>query len=89
MKRVHIYYSGDVQGVGFRFTALDVARKCGIYGWVKNCADGRVELIAEAGESILKQFLSDLEKAMSHYINDKDISWETASNEFSGFQIRF
>jgi len=45
-KRAHVYYSGSVQGVGFRFTAEDLARQNNLTGWVKNLADGRVEIVA-------------------------------------------
>jgi len=89
LKQVHIYYSGSVQGVGFRFTAIDLARKFGIKGWVKNLADGRVELLAEGPDETLKNFLKDLDQQMAHYITDKQVSWEAASNKFSGFEIGF
>ncbi|MBD3263812.1 MAG: acylphosphatase [Candidatus Omnitrophica bacterium] len=46
-KRVRITISGIVQGVGFRFSALQEARSLAIKGWVRNRADGRVEVIAE------------------------------------------
>ena len=89
MKKVHIHYSGNVQGVGFRFTAVDIARKYGVKGWVKNCGDGSVEVVAEAKDETLKAFLSDLESQMSHYIREKNLSWKPASNQFSGFEIKF
>jgi len=89
MKRVHAYYSGDVQGVGFRFTVVDEAQKFGVTGWVKNCADGKVEVVAEGVEETLKKFLADLEKVMSRCVRDKKISWEPATQEFVNFQIVF
>ena len=57
MKRAHAYYSGNVQGVGFRFTAIDLARKYAVKGWVKNVYDGGVEVVAEGEEAVLKEFL--------------------------------
>ena len=89
MKRVHAYYSGDVQGVGFRFTAIDVARKRGVKGWVKNTYGEGVEVVAEGEEKALKEFLDDLKKEMSYYIRKENISWEPATGEFSDFQARF
>ena len=42
--RKHFYFSGWVQGVGFRFKATYLARKYGLTGWVRNLSDGRVEM---------------------------------------------
>ena len=89
MKRAHVFYSGDVCGVGFRFTAIDVARRYKIAGWVKNTADRKVEVVAEAVEPALKSFLAELDTAMAYYIRDKNISWEPATGQFIDFQIKF
>ena len=45
--QAHIFYSGTVQGIGFRYTVLDYARRLDLKGRVKNLPDGRVELLAE------------------------------------------
>ena len=42
--RKHIYFSGDVQGVGFRFRSYYIAQSLGLTGWVENMWDGRVEM---------------------------------------------
>ena len=89
MKRVHIFYSGDVQGVGFRFTAVDVAQKYGVTGWVKNRAGGEVELVAEGEDQTLKRFVDDLNSQMSSYISDKKVNYEPPTGEFVNFQIQF
>ncbi len=88
-KQVHLYYIGRVQGVGFRFTSEDIARDLGITGWVKNLRDGRVEVIAEAEEDKLKDFLTRINKYFSRYIQDTDIEWLAATGEFKDFEIRF
>ena len=88
-KQAHIYYSGRVQGVGFRFTAQDLANDLGIRGWVKNLRDDRVEIIAEAEETVLKDFLAKIKQNFSHYIQDIDIEWQPATGRFKDFQIRF
>jgi acylphosphatase len=89
MKRVRALYSGNVQGVGFRFTAIDAAQKYGLTGWVRNTVDDKVELVAEGNESKLESFLSDVKKEMSHYIRKEDISWEPATGELPNFTIKF
>lgn len=89
MKRVHASYAGNVQGVGFRFTAEALARKYNLLGWVKNCADGRVELVVEGEEKTLKDLLAEIKKEMSYYIREENISWEPGTGEFNDFRIRF
>ena len=88
-KRVEAFYSGKVQGVGFRFTAESFAIEMGIDGWVKNLSDGRVQVVAEGPEDALKEFLKKIKQEFSHYIRDSAIQWQDASSEFNGFQIKF
>ena len=88
-KRIHAYYTGRVQGVGFRFTAEDIARSLGVLGWVKNLRDGRVEVVAEAEEKVLKEFLGRINQYFSRYIQDADVAWQEPTGEFKDFGIRF
>ncbi|MCP4649842.1 MAG: acylphosphatase [PVC group bacterium] len=86
--QVHIYYSGRVHGVGFRYTAERIAASWGVAGWVRNLPDGRVELVAEAEKNKLKGFTEDLEATMHAYIRNTDVFWEDAE-QVKGFTIRF
>lgn len=88
-KQIHVYYSGMVQGVGFRFTAESVAMDLGVCGWVKNLRDGRVEIVAEAEEKALKDFLNRLNQNFSRYIQDADVKWQESAGEFNEFRIAF
>jgi acylphosphatase len=89
MKRAHVFYSGSVQGVGFRYTVQDIAVNLDIYGWVKNLKDGRVEIVAEAEEKNLKEFLDKISKGpLGRYIKDADAVWEKPSKEFNDFDIK-
>ena len=88
-KQVHVYYSGRVQGVGFRFTAESIANDLGVTGWVKNLSDGRVELVAEAKEDVLKELLEKISAFFSRYIRDADVQWLEATGEFKDFGIDF
>ncbi|MDD5613948.1 MAG: acylphosphatase [Candidatus Omnitrophica bacterium] len=91
VKRVRVYYSGRVQGVGFRFTAERIALEMGnIFGWVKNLQDGRVEVVAEAEEEKLKMFLHNIrEGLMKRYIKREDIIWDSPAGKMDDFVIKF
>jgi acylphosphatase len=88
-KHVHIYYIGTVQGVGFRFTAREVAAETGVAGWIKNLPDGKVEIMAEAEEDKLNDFLKKIDGYFSRYIHDKETAWSEAKGELKGFEVRF
>jgi acylphosphatase len=88
-KQIHVYYSGNVQGVGFRFTSRDVAESLGVTGWVKNLRNGNVEIVAEAEEDRLKEFIERVKQLLSVYIQNADIQWLAATGEFKSFGIEF
>lgn len=88
-KRIQVYYSGTVQGVGFRFSVERAARQLGITGWVKNLPDGRVEVVCEGKEEELYLFLGKVRHAMGGYIAKEDVDWLEAAGGFEGFEIRF
>ena len=88
-QRVHIIYTGSVQGVGFRFTAEGLASVLNLTGFVKNLPDGNVEVVAEGEEGVLMDFIGKIKGRLGGYIQDTDISWFPASGEFSSFEIRF
>ncbi len=88
-KRIYVFYSGRVQGVGFRFTAEAAARKFKLSGWASNLRDGRVEVVAEGDEAALKDFIERISVEMSNFISGADVSWEHPSGEFKDFCIKF
>jgi len=89
MRRLHVFFSGYVQGVGFRFTARRIAQSLDLVGWVKNCYDGRVELVAEGEQEFLKQMLNQLNGAFERYVKNSEVTWSEATGEFTSFSIRF
>ena len=84
--RKHFYFSGRVQGVGFRFQACRIARSLGLTGYVQNLWDGRVEMEAQGEESVLWDLVTALHK--QPYIRIEDM--ETADlplKDEKGFQM--
>ena len=88
-KQLHLYYSGKVQGIGFRYTVQDIASFLKIYGWVRNLNDGRVEVLIEAEENTLSSFLEQINQHFSRYIKEVNTVWQPASGEFRDFQVTF
>ena len=88
-KQLHLFYSGSVQGIGFRYTLRDIASGLKVCGWVKNLSDGRAEVLAEAEEDTLTDFLEQINQHFSRYIKDTALEWHPASGEFRDFQIAF
>jgi acylphosphatase len=86
--RMLIFYSGNVQGVGFRYTVKSTAAGFEVTGTVRNLLDGRVELIAEGPAEELAAFRTAIhESEMKHWIRTEDVSWSEAAGEFRGFEI--
>ena len=89
-KRLSVFWSGRVQGVGFRYTTESAALELGVAGWVRNLPDGRVEAVAEGPEKTLKTLLERIASGpMKNYIRGVEIHWEQPTGEFDDFQIRF
>ena len=85
---MHIFYSGHVQGVGFRYTVKSVAAGFEIVGIVRNLIDGRVELVGEGPREELDAFRNAIRDAgLDHFIRNEEISWSEATGEFRGFEI--
>jgi acylphosphatase len=82
-----VYYSGSVQGVGFRYTAQGLASGFAVAGHVRNLTDGRVELVAEGAADQVDGFLAALARRMTGYIEDVVVT-EQAPNGMTGFRIR-
>jgi acylphosphatase len=68
--RLRIYYSGRVQGVGFRYTSQRLAHDHGVGGFVRNLPDGRVELVAEGHQDAVDELVAAIRRQMHGYIRD-------------------
>ena len=84
-----VYYSGRVQGVGFRFTAKSAADSHAIGGHVRNLADGRVELLAEGTANELNALLWTIRSETAGHIEDEYSESLPATGEFTEFNIHY
>ena len=88
--RAHILISGSVQGIFFRANALYQAQALGITGWVRNCRDGRVELVLEGEKSALDKMIGWCRKGPpGASVDNLKISREDYQGEFSSFSISY
>jgi len=83
-----VFFSGRVQGVGFRYSALQAAREFEVAGWVKNLDDGRVQLEVEGAPAEVTAYLAALEERMHGHIRKTERSEHARTPQFSGFSIQ-
>jgi acylphosphatase len=86
--RVHLLIEGRVQGVFFRASAQSEAHRLGVKGWVRNCLDGPVELVAEGK----RKDIDDLIAWCRHgprgaEVANVQVEWQEYTGEFSAFRI--
>jgi acylphosphatase len=90
MPRMHLFVSGRVQGVGFRFFSSRTANSLGLTGFVRNLQDGRVEIVAEGSGEKLERFLERIkEGTISASVESVEVKREEERGEFGSFEIRF
>ncbi|GAG72405.1 unnamed protein product [marine sediment metagenome] len=87
--RAHLLISGSVQGVAFRCYTEDIAQSLEIKGWVRNCWDGKVEIVIEGEGEKVKELVDWCYHGPGNAIVENvDIKWEKYRGEFSTFGIR-
>jgi acylphosphatase len=85
--RKEVYFSGSVQGVGFRYKSCDIASKFCITGTVENLKDGRVKLVVEGSLFEVQGFLFELRQRMIQNITNDVCEDHSYKGEFSNFKI--
>ena len=83
-----VYFSGRVQGVGFRYTTLQVAKEFEVTGFVRNLPDGRVQLEAEGRTADVGDFITAVEERLHGYIRKTERATAKRAAQFSGFGIK-
>lgn len=88
--RVHVWVSGHVQGVSFRFYTRDLANQFGVNGWIKNLPDGRLEAVFEGEETEVNRIVEFCRKGPGGaHVTDVNIQNEQFLSEFKKFDIAF
>ena len=88
--RAHVFVSGLVQGVFFRYETRRIARQRNVTGWVGNMPDGRVEAVFEGAKSDVAETVSLCRKGPpGALVRDVKVYWEEPTGEFGDFRIRY
>jgi acylphosphatase len=82
-----VYFSGRVQGVGFRYHTMQVAKEFEVSGYVRNVADGRVQVEAEGQKSEVEGFVAEICDRLSMFIRKTEPSESWREPVFRGFTI--
>jgi acylphosphatase len=89
MQRLHVVVRGRVQGVYFRASTQEAAWRLGLCGWVRNCPDGSVELVAEGPLERLEQLLEWCRCGPpAAQVEAVESTVSSASGEFGDFSVR-
>jgi len=89
MKRVHVYVSGIVQGVFFRYHTQERALEMGVDGWVRNLPDGRVEAVFEGEDRAVDQMVAFCRRGPpGAHVTKVELHEEIWTGEFKGFSVK-
>ena len=87
--RVHLLVSGIVQGVSFRYYTVEEARRLGVAGWVRNLADGRVEVEAEGDRRALEALVAWCRSGPpAAQVDDVEATWSAFAGDLGPFAAR-
>jgi acylphosphatase len=90
LEQVHVFISGNVQGVGFRQSTYAEATKLGLPGWVRNLPDGRVGAVFEGGQESLDLILAWCKKGPTFSrVDSVEIGTERITITATTFEIRY
>jgi acylphosphatase len=85
----HIVFSGRVQGVGFRFTALNIANRYHLTGYVRNLSNGSVEMLAQGQAETIDGCIRDIEDSFTGYVRQTEVESVTPDPNLTEFKITF
>jgi acylphosphatase len=82
-----VLYKGNVQGVGFRYTAIRIAENFDVTGCVRNLPDGDVELVVEGDSGQIDQFLAEISERFQGFIRSQTQQIAPPSGQFKSFTV--
>ncbi|NIM92828.1 MAG: acylphosphatase [Anaerolineales bacterium] len=89
VKCAHVYITGRVQGVNFRYYTRQQANSLGVKGWVRNLMDGRVEaLFVGEGERVQRMIDWCHVGPRASQVDNVEVHWEEVSGEYHRFEVR-
>ena len=89
MTSLQVFFEGNVQGVGFRWSVRDVAKGFDVTGWVRNLPDGRVEMQVSGAENEVRAFLDAVKQSeLRGLIRKQSESTLAEAVKARGFEIR-
>lgn len=86
--QINCWFEGHVQGVGFRYQTVGVAKGFDVTGYVRNMVDGRVHLYAEGEEAEVVAFQAEVESELKNYIKESVIKTDTGERTCHNFRIK-
>lgn len=90
MQQAHVFIEGRVQGVGFRHFTKVNAEEVGVYGWVKNLPDGRVEAVFAGPMDHIREMVNRCEQGPgSSRVDNIDVEVEEADEDYETFEVRY
>lgn len=90
MQQAHVYIEGRVQGVGFRHFAKVNAEEVGVFGWIKNLPDGRVEAVFAGPIDHIREMVNRCETGPGpSRVDNIDVTLEETDEEYEDFEVRY
>jgi acylphosphatase len=88
--RAHMFVSGFVQGVLFRYETRRRAAVRGVTGWVRNLRDGRVEAVFEGEKEAVEEMVEFCRRGPpSATVRNFEVRWEKPTEEYERFSVLY
>ena len=86
----HLYISGRVQGVFFRYETQSKAIELGVKGWVKNLSDGRVKVVVEGDQEAVQKLIEFCQHGPpGAKVTNLVLEWGIPTNKYESFKVEY